>query len=48
MSGKLEKTAIVAGENGVFELTNLTNGVYLVKLAYKGIVFDTEKLVVER
>ena len=48
MSGKLEKTALVYCENGVFELTNLTNGVYLVKLVYKGIVFETEKLVVER
>ena len=48
MFGKLEKTAIVSGENGIFEINNLTNGIYLVKLAYKGIVFKTEKLVVER
>ncbi len=48
MSGKLEKTAIVSGTNGTFEINNLNNGIYLVKLAYQGIVFKTEKLVVER
>ena len=48
MNGKLEKIAIVSGTNGTFEINNLTNGVYLVKLAFQGIVFKTEKLVVER
>lgn len=48
MNGKLEKTAIVSGTNGTFEINNLTNGVYLVKLAFQGNVFKTEKLVVER
>lgn len=48
MAGKLEKTALVSGTSGSFEINNLTNGVYLVKLAYKGSVFKTEKLVVER
>ena len=48
ISGKLERTAYVSGTNGTFEINNLTNGVYLIKLAFQGIVFKTEKLVVER
>ncbi len=48
MAGKLEKTAFVSGNNGTFEINNLNNGIYLVKLAFQGIVFKTEKLVVER
>ena len=48
MTGKLEKTAIVSGTNGSFEINNLVNGVYLIKLSFKGLVFKTEKLVVER
>ncbi len=48
LTGKLEKTALVSGESGSFEINNLVNGVYLVKLAFKGLVFKTEKLVVER
>jgi hypothetical protein len=48
MSGKLEKTAVVSGENGLFEIKNLVSGIYLVKLSFNGSLFKTEKLVVER
>lgn len=48
VNGDLVSRANVTGIKGNHPLINLTNGVFFIKLSYKGIIFKTEKLVVSR
>ena len=45
-NGEMLSNVSVSGAEGSFEISDLSSGVYFIKLAYKESVFKTEKLVV--
>ncbi len=47
-SGEILRNAIVFGSKGSYEISNLSSGMYFIKLSYEDTVFKTEKLVVSR
>ena len=47
-NGELLRNAVVSGNKGSYEISNLSSGMYLVKLSYEDTIFKTEKLVVSQ
>lgn len=47
-NGELLRNAMVTGNNGSYEIQNLSSGMYFVKLSFEDTIFKTEKLVVSR
>lgn len=47
-NGELLRNAVVTGNKGSYEISNLSSGMYFVKLSFEDTIFKTEKLVVSR
>ena len=46
-SGQVVKTARLANRNNTVDISDLTNGIYIVKIAYINSSYQIEKLIVK-